>query len=43
MAPIQIMLAKPNEHTSFTGPAFTGSLYVITDNVDELWDRLKDG
>lgn len=36
------MLAIPNAHLPFIKPVFTGSLYIITDNVDEAWTLLKD-
>lgn len=36
------MIAYPNAHIPFVGPIFTGSLYIHTDNVDELWNELKD-
>ena len=39
---VELMLARPNEHTPFAGPAFTGSLYIRVDEVDQLWDELKD-
>ena len=39
---IEIMIAKPNEHTPFDKPLFTGSFYIRTDNVDKLWAQLKD-
>ena len=39
---VEIMIAKPNAHTSFEKPVFTGSLYINTDHVDELWEQLKD-
>ncbi|HSD13354.1 MAG TPA: VOC family protein [Flavobacterium sp.] len=38
----EIMLAKPNEHTSFDKPTFTGSFYINVDDADELWEQLKD-
>jgi len=38
----ELMIAKPNEHTSFDKPAFTGTFYIKTDSVDELWEKLKD-
>lgn len=38
---VEIMLSKPNEHTSFDNPVFTGSFYFRTDAVDELWDAVK--
>ena len=36
-----IMLGRPNAHAPWQGPHFTGSIYLIVDSVDELWDRLK--
>lgn len=39
---IEIMIAKPNAHTPFYGPVFTGSFYFQIDNVDALWKELKD-
>jgi uncharacterized glyoxalase superfamily protein PhnB len=38
---VAIMLACPNQHEGDTAPAFTGSLYFHTDDVDGLWQRLK--
>lgn len=40
---VEIMLSKPNDHTSFNnGPQFTGSFYLLTDDVDAWWGFLKD-
>lgn len=39
---VGIMLSKPNVHTSFQKPLFTGSFYFNTDDVDSLWEKLKD-
>ena len=39
---VGIMLAKPNEHTPFEKPAYTGSFYINTDEVDYWWNELKD-
>jgi uncharacterized glyoxalase superfamily protein PhnB len=39
---VEIMLALPNAHSTFKNPAFTGSLYMRTDDVDALWVQLKD-
>ena len=39
---IEVMLAYPNEHVTFNGPMFTGSFYINTTNVDELWEAYKD-
>ena len=38
---VEIMLAKPNSHTHFDKPIFTGSFYFNTDNVNTLWEALK--
>lgn len=37
-----IMLAKPNEHTSYEKIGFTGSFYFNTDDVEAMWSKLKD-
>lgn len=39
---VDLMLAKPNEHMPFNKPVFTGSLYITIDQVDQLWEMLKD-
>lgn len=39
---VEIMLAKPNAHTAYHGPQFTGSLYLNTDDVEALWLQLKN-
>jgi uncharacterized glyoxalase superfamily protein PhnB len=39
---VTIMLSGPNEHLDERAPAFTGSLYIRTDDVDALWAALKD-
>lgn len=39
---VELMLAKPNEHTPFSKPVFTGSFYITTDDVDKLWLELKN-
>jgi uncharacterized glyoxalase superfamily protein PhnB len=39
---VAIMLAGPNQHEGDKAPAFTGSLYFHTDDIDGLWQRLKD-
>ena len=36
------MLAGPNQLEGDSAPAFTGSLYFRTDDVDVFWQRLKD-
>tara|TARA_R110002051_G_scaffold54764_1_gene102339 strand:- start:4050 stop:4412 length:363 start_codon:yes stop_codon:yes gene_type:complete len=39
---VEIMVAKPNEHTPFEKSVFTGSFYFNTDQVNQLWEHLKD-
>lgn len=39
---VSLMFALPHAHATFDRPTFTGSLYLYTDQVDELWMRLKD-
>jgi uncharacterized glyoxalase superfamily protein PhnB len=39
----EVMIALPNAHVPFEKPAFTGSLYFNPDDVDALWDSLRDG
>lgn len=39
---VEIMVARPNQHATFKIPGFTGSFYINTDNLQILWDRLKD-
>ena len=36
------MLAKPNQHTPFERPEFTGTFYIKTDDVDSLWKQWSD-
>ncbi len=39
---VAIMAAKPSEHTQYEKIGFTGNFYFNTDNVDALWENLKD-
>jgi uncharacterized glyoxalase superfamily protein PhnB len=39
---VEIMLAKPNAHAAFEKPMFTGSFYINTDDVDAVWEQVKD-
>ncbi|KRA76591.1 hypothetical protein ASD78_02825 [Lysobacter sp. Root667] len=39
---IELMLSGLNAHEGDTAPAFTGSLYLRTDDVDGWWRRLQD-
>ncbi len=38
----ELMVAKPNEHVSFDKPVFTGSFYIKVNDVDALWNDLKE-
>ena len=39
---VELMFALPNAHIPFVKPAFTGSLYFQSTDVDALWLTLKD-
>ena len=39
---IEIMVAKPNDHTHIEKPTFTGTFYFNINDVDDLWHELKD-
>jgi uncharacterized glyoxalase superfamily protein PhnB len=39
---VAVMLSGLNAHEGDLAPAFTGSLYLRTDDVDGFWRRLKD-
>jgi uncharacterized glyoxalase superfamily protein PhnB len=39
---IVIMLARPNEQTKYVEIGFTGSFYFNTDDVESLWNDVKD-
>lgn len=39
---VEVMIAKPNEHMPFEKPHFTGSIYFNVDEVDALWEELKE-
>ena len=38
---VRIMFAPTNDHLPFDKPTFTGSIYLYTDNVDEVWEQVK--
>ncbi len=38
----ELMISLPNQHEPFDKPGFTGSFYFQSDNVDGLWEELKD-
>ena len=39
---VPLMISRPNEHVSYDKIGFTGSFYFSTDDVDALWEKLKD-
>jgi len=39
---VTLMLALPNAHEPFERPSFTGSLYIRCDDVDAMWEQVKD-
>lgn len=38
---VTIMITAPNPHLPFKEPQFTGSLYILTDDVDAVWHEVK--
>ncbi len=39
---VEIMFTLRNEHSIFAKPTMTGSIYINPENVDEVWEHLKD-
>ncbi|MBI4853594.1 MAG: VOC family protein [Acidobacteria bacterium] len=39
---VEIMFSLRNYHSTIEKPIMTGSLYLYPDNVDEVWEELKD-
>lgn len=39
---VSIMFSLPNEHMNYGKVLLTGSLYINVEDVDSLWDSLKD-
>jgi uncharacterized glyoxalase superfamily protein PhnB len=39
---VELMLSLPNAHETFVKIQFTSSFYFHPDNVEELWQQLKD-
>ncbi len=39
---VEIMFCLPNSHIPFEKPQFTGSIYIISDNVDAIWESIKE-
>lgn len=37
-----IPTGEPNDHDFFPKPHLTGSIYIFTRDVDELWESVKD-
>jgi uncharacterized glyoxalase superfamily protein PhnB len=38
----ELMIAQPNAHVAFDKPTFTGTFYIKTDDVESLWNQLKN-
>lgn len=38
----EIAFSLPNDHTEFEKPILTGSIYLHVENIDEIWEKLKD-
>lgn len=41
--PIRLMISGLNTHEGDQAPIFTGSFYFTVDDVDALWNQLKEG
>jgi len=39
---VNLMFAVPNEHEHYEKPHATATFYVYIDEVDEIWEQLKD-
>jgi|SRR5271166_2290317 len=39
---VELMLSLPNAHEPFDKIQFTGSFYFHADNVDQVWEQVKD-
>ncbi|MFT3704107.1 MAG: VOC family protein [Agriterribacter sp.] len=39
---VEIMFSKPNAHIPFDKAHFTGSFYIRVNDVDEIWNHLKE-
>jgi uncharacterized glyoxalase superfamily protein PhnB len=39
---VYLMFAARNEHSTIPRPIMSGSLYLYTDDVEKLWNELKD-
>ncbi len=38
----EIMFSLRNEHSKFTSPVLSGAIYFNVDDVDDVWENLKD-
>lgn len=38
---IYMMISTPNDHLPFEKPTFTGSFYIDTESINEIWNELK--
>jgi uncharacterized glyoxalase superfamily protein PhnB len=38
----EIIFSLPNEHLPFKKPTFTGSVYIKIENIDSLWNSIKE-
>lgn len=38
----EIAFGLPNAHTNFEKPLLTGSIYLHVENIEEVWQKLKD-
>ena len=39
---VQIAFNLPNQHLEFEKPLMTGSIYINVENIDEIWENLKE-
>ena len=39
---VELMVSLPNHHEPFEKPGFSGSFYFHPEDVDSLWEQLKD-
>lgn len=39
---VEIAFNLPNEHYEFEKSVLTGSIYLNVENIDEIWEKIKD-
>ena len=39
---VAVMFARPNDHVPYDKIGFTGTFYFTTDDVDAMWEKVKD-